>query len=830
MVKVQQPIEGLYGTVTAGDAFGELEKVLGNIPDRYKHDYAGEQSRTHGDLTELLMSRASPVVTQQVTGLLLKTYVSPITTFLMPIRQLGPYESINFKWMEINFDQGLAPQIETEGLARLYTHNKTRRGARLVRRGVAVKVEEGFFLTPEGREEWGQQIEQLATIIQRTNEYDAFINLLQTPLRDSPQANRLGGAFNHVYGAQSGMSRYDRLILQRDWYSIVNKAEDSKGFNNLVGLMKTVMTRNGVDPNAIVVPPNLVSVFFGASNDLWSYSDAGPSSAQNRAMADELPTDGFRSKEIQGLRVVDTYVQRSTVGGYEGAGDLLTVPTQIGEWYPMSTNDFLVDEELICNFKGKMRDIKIFNEDQSRFVPVSFESAIENCLRWDKYGNPDVVEHQKCGDDIFVNEDDGTVARFWYQVRPKWWGKDNTFTTAERVAKSLAGCHATTDWHEDRLQKFINTSFDDQNQPKPQAPEKLPKSDGSFVDKNDPNTIQDYKDALEAINKTFEDVYTNLEKKFRANLNDASEFNNVVKGAKEFYLGTKKFKEAFTDSGLSDSEAGLWDTALNLMNCSERLFMIFFLCSPINKNTLVKMHRMNVYLPFDFVLARPYMTYNTSSAIMMLAGRETGEIVVGQQRFQMTSNIADRTLYGNFFYYGRAIVYKDRNVLVAPNIFIQDYVKGNNTTFIQKSDLNEIKEVSGIQNSSHSILAIMTMAGDDVTSSNIIDIRGRNPDLQLPGKRSNDPHYATHGYYTNLFQLDPRALSDPSDDYQDYEDLNVQSNSICFLGHTKNYKGEVLYQNTGHLGPHTYDGVNLSRKPGYYAAVRNGAATGQGPF
>ena len=140
----------LYGK-DPGYAIGELEKVLGKLPDRVKHDYMGEQSRTHGDLTELLLSRASPVVTDQVTGLLLKTYVSPITTFLMQIRQLGPYESINFKWMEINFDQGLAPQVEVEGLARLYTHNKTRRGARAVRRGVAVKVEEGFFLTPEGR-------------------------------------------------------------------------------------------------------------------------------------------------------------------------------------------------------------------------------------------------------------------------------------------------------------------------------------------------------------------------------------------------------------------------------------------------------------------------------------------------------------------------------------------------------------------------------------------------------------------------------------------------------------------------------------------------------
>lgn len=802
-----------------GYAIGELEKVLGVLPDRVKHDYMGEQSRTHGDLTELLLSRASPVVTDQVTGLLLKTYVSPITTFLMPIRQLGPYESINFKWMEINFDQGLAPQVEVEGLARLYTHNKTRRGARAVRRGVAVKVEEGFFLSPEGRKEWGMQIEQLATIIQRTNEYDAFVTLLQTPLREHVHANDLGGAYNHIYGARPGMTRYDRLLMNRDWFSIVNKAEDSKGFGNMVAQLRTVMKKQGVEPNALVVPPNLMSVYFGTSDDLWNYSSAGPKVDANRAMAEDIgPDNGFRTQTFQGLRVVDTYVQRSTVGGYEEAGDLLTVPKQIGEFYPMSTNDLLVEESEIHNFRGKKRDIRIFNEDQSRIVPVAFEDAIHNCLRWksENDGSLDDELHKNAGagGDIFMTAKG--LADTWAVVEDDWWGEGKSFTAAKRVAQSILakfGPEMTAKLNND-VAKFKTTYVVgglDINIPA-DAPTSIRGADGNAKARGDG---QAYIDALNAYAETF---WARIQL-----VTDRVTKNNPGKAHPKSADDFKKFiaNDFKADIALG-ANTQVWDSVMLGMTDSEKVALFAFLSSPIHRDNLKAMHRADIYLPFDFVLARPYMTYNVSSAIMMLAGRETGEIVVGQQRFQMTSNIGDRTLYANYFYYGKAIVYKDRNVLIAPDVFIQDYVKGTNTSFITADDIQTIHDHSGLHEQTNSILAILTKAGDKTSTVNVMDIRGKNSDLDIPEYSGNKLHYSTSKYYDSLLQLNPRALQDPAADYSDYEDLNMGSNSVCFLGHTEDYKGEVLHQNTGHLGQHTYNGVNLSRKPGHYAAIRNG--------
>ena len=73
----------------------------------------------------------------------------------------------------------------------------------------------------------------------------------------------------------------------------------------------------------------------------------------------------------------------------------------------------------------------------------------------------------------------------------------------------------------------------------------------------------------------------------------------------------------------------------------------------------------------------------------------------------------------------------------------------------------------------------------------------------------------------SLFNIESSALDDPVTQWQDYEEISIRANSICFLGHTETAAGEVIYRNTGHLGPVMYDGVQMSRKPGHYAPIRS---------
>ena len=814
------------GFYSMGSAIQNLEKVIGSIPDSIRKDFVHEQSRTHQDLTELLMNRASPVVTQIVTGLLLKTYVSPYTSLLLPIRQLLPYESLNVNWQEIHFDEGLANQVEVEGLARLYSHNKTKRGATAVRRGVAIKQESGFFMTPEGRELWSNQIKQLATIVQRTNDYDVMMTLLQTPMRHSHHANELGGPTN-VYGSRRSMNLLERLKLEVDYFGIVNKSEDSRGFTNLVTLLRTTMVKNGCNPDVIIVPPNMLGYYLVNSDDLWQYSSAGPSNQLNRKDAVDIGTQsGIRTQVLQGMKIVDTYVSRMTDGENESASDLMTLPKQIGEYYPMLTKDVL---EFDCSsfekFQSRNRQIRIFNEEQGRIVPIKYSECIKNCLRWDDsdVGNLNKVAHEdtRIHNDLFLynNGEQKDVAEQWIDMS----SENLTEESLDNVISSVVG-----KFEKQVIMEVCKNLDEIQLLTDNDVKATIYTNGVQNVYPTDKKNLVKYYEALNAkIGSLWSNIYNNFLSKFLGCC--ASDGNNNLQNIVKNYVYCEKknngktektfFHWVFDCDTKNKERRKRWLELLNHKNYAERLIGYTFLISNITRKNMLMMDHQNYYVPIDFILFRPWMTYNVSSTIVMKSGSETGETVIGDQKFELTSNISDRTLYGNYFYYGKAIVKKDRNVMVAPSVFIQNYIKGNNTTFVTEKQLSAIRDESGLIEDSRSILAIMTKVNDPVSDSNVIDIRGTREGLKPPNNK--ESFYATSDYYNALFNIDSTGLQDPLNDFNDYEDINIRANSICFLGHVENANGKIIHKNTGHLGPNVYDGVHLSRTPGRYSTIRN---------
>lgn len=714
-----------------------LEKVIGRIPDHIKYDFMQNQSRTFGDLTELLLSRSTPVITQQVTGLLEKAYVSPYTQFLLPIRQLGPYESINVKWTEVNFNPGLAPQVEVLGVGRYFTHNKTRRGARAVRRGAAVKIESGFFMTPEGREEWRMQIEQLVTVIQNTNEYDVLLTLLQTPMRKDRHANQMNGPYNQVYGVNYDLSFEQRFELERDMAFIVNKTPDSRGFRSLVTNLRTVMARNDVEPDAMVVPPYMLGYYFTTKDDLWQYSSAGPAVTANRNMAADIGgNSAYRSMTIQGLKLVDTYIYRSVKGTRESVCDLLTAPYQIGEYYPMEIDMVHRDKKSFKTYTSKDRNLRIFNEDMSRLGTVYFTDAVRASHRFDEdiAGGPlDTGNHTGVTEDMFT--DGGNKVDNWGSMNQKYLSDDT-------------------------IKKVVITML---------------------------NSIS---------------------------IADPEDATQVGKAAKKLVKMVPSTLVTRQLDGVTYAKPGHFDDAN--FTLLEKVAAEIFLTGTVDMKNIEAMCDHDVFVPIDVILCRPWMTYNMSSVVVMKAGTETGETIIGQQDFQMSSNTQDRTLEASYMYYGKAIVRKSRNVVVAPRVFCQGYVSGNNLKYVTKSTLeNEINSRSGVFESDESILSLLVPVGGKVHDNNWIDIRGRNSNV------NNKVFHQSSEYYTKLLKIDDLEISSPTEEFIDYEDMTFAANVLCWLGHFE-YGPDFKYvnHNMGHLGPNTYDQCNHSRKEGVFAPVK----------
>lgn len=739
-----------------------LEQVIGRIPDHLKYDFMHNQARTFGDLTELLLSRATPIITQQVTGLLEKAYVSPYTQFLLPIRQLGPYESINVKWTEVNFNPGLAPQVEVLGVGRYFTHNKTRRGARAVRRGAAVKIESGFFMTPEGRDEWRMQIEQLVTVIQNTNEYDVLLTLLQTPMRKDRHANQMNGPYNQVYGVNYELTFEQRFELERDMFAIVNKTPDSRGFNSLVTNLRTVMARNDVEPDAMVVPPYMLGYYFTTKDDLWQYQSAGPAVTANRAMAADIGgSSAFRAQTIQGLRLVDTYIYRAVKGARESVCDLLTAPCQIGEFYPLEIDMIHRDKKSFKSYSSKDRNARIFNEDHSRMANVYFMDGVRHSHRFEinedgkAVGSGELLNnYDGVMNDMFINRG-SDVCQVWGDMELEYLDID----TIHKVVITMLNSFSQAE--QDEFNKATGAKYDSKFTTK--------------ISKMCPDSTVTYVPGKVPVVK-----YTR---------SDAS-----VQKAKH-------------DDGLFGDDR----TAL------EKVLAAVFLSAKINLKNMEAMHDSDVFIPVDIILTRPWMTYNMSSVVVMKAGTETGETIIGQQDFQMSSNTQDRTLEASYMYYGKAIVRKSRNVVVAPRVFCQGYVSGNNLKYLSEATLdNEVRQRSGVFESDESILALMVPVGSKVRENNWIDIRGINANV------SGRVFHKSSEYYTNLLGLDDLELATPTEEFIDYEDMTFAANTLCWLGHIEyGPKLEYVNLNMGHLGPNTYDQCDHSRKEGVFAPIRS---------
>lgn len=754
-------------------AISNLEMVLGRLPDQHNYDYTGNQARTFGDLTELLIERAPRVIKRQVTGLLEKSYVSPYTTYLLPIRQLGAFESLNITWTEMHFNPGFADQVEVLGLGRYFTHNKTRRGASAVRRGAAVKIESGFFMTPEGREEWALQIEQLATIIQETNEYDVLLTLLQVPMRQEIHAQDMNGPYNHMfYGARPDMSFSERLELMRDMFSIVNKTPDSKGFNGMVTNLRTIMERNGARPDTIIVPPYMVGHFYYTKPDLWEHMSAGPAAAQNREIATDIGGNGpFRSQTIQGLRIVDTHVYRPVKGARTSANDLLTVPVQIGEYYPMCIDMVYRDSKSFEKYRSSARDVEIFNEDQSRMVPVYFLDAVENSFRWEidkNSGKPngklDQEAHSGLSSDMFVNG--ANLVNTWGDMLVSYLPDE----ALERMASSVKGNHFTADeW------KQISIELGDD-------------ASGN----------------------------TDLVKSFKATLGDlfgSVPDTDIIDHVKDTNPDTSGVGSTAA-AGTSPDRSGIFKAGKNR---AAKWVIAHFLNTKIDLDSIKKLHESDVFVPINVVLARPWMTYYASSVIIMKAGVDTGETVIKDQDFQMSANTQTRELEASMVYYGKAIVRNSRNVLVAPHVFIQSYIRGNNTEWVKHSDLSKINEDSGLlDGSGNSLISMIIPYGSKVHTHNWIDYRGKNPNVP------DEEFHESSEFYTALFSVTEGELFNPSETFIDYEAQTFPMNSICWSGHInygEGFKRHALCQ--GHLGSNTYDQINLSRKEGHYAPIHS---------
>lgn len=170
---------GTYTGVGQEPSIQDYEAVFGPAARDIKQDPERNRRRQRLHLPDVLKG-PNPWLTDRVDGLITDTSNSPFTSAILPYKHIENVDG-KIKWNVWSFDEGMASRVPYESSARVLTQTKRSFAGYTVRQGLAISMEANFMMTPQGRENFKNQLTQVVGSIQQTNDLDVHIALLMAP-------------------------------------------------------------------------------------------------------------------------------------------------------------------------------------------------------------------------------------------------------------------------------------------------------------------------------------------------------------------------------------------------------------------------------------------------------------------------------------------------------------------------------------------------------------------------------------------------------------------------------------------------------------------------
>ena len=233
------------------------------------------------------------------------------------------------------------------------------------------------------------------------------------------------------------------------------------------------------------------------------------------------------------------------------------------------------------------------------------------------------------------------------------------------------------------------------------------------------------------------------------------------------------------------------------------------------------------------VLARPFIEHLMHSAILCVAGRDTGATLFGPADMQLSANTQVKTIEGHYTGHFKSVVTKPQNVYVMRDIACAGYVAGCNTQFFAKKNdgsfsldeaqnniMRRLSFADDVGASYASMLAFPCMAGqfesghlDTVMSVTTrllpweVTSAGGGMHKSFPGGEEMFKEYSnTLGLSSIHFGEDMKAAEN-----MEFISQGSTNNATCFLGPHRRYDPFTkafysLEPGQGHFGPDAIPG------------------------
>ena len=168
-----------YNGASSEPTIQDYENIFGPSARDIKTDL--QRFKRHGrwHLPDVLKG-PNPWLTDRVDGLITDATNSPFTTRILPYLYKEDPDG-KFTWNVWQFDEGMASRVPYESAARTLTQSKREFSGYMVRHGMAIVLEHNFMMSPKGRENFKNQLNQLIGSIQYSNDFDVHMALVLAP-------------------------------------------------------------------------------------------------------------------------------------------------------------------------------------------------------------------------------------------------------------------------------------------------------------------------------------------------------------------------------------------------------------------------------------------------------------------------------------------------------------------------------------------------------------------------------------------------------------------------------------------------------------------------
>lgn len=249
-------------------------------------------------------------------------------------------------------------------------------------------------------------------------------------------------------------------------------------------------------------------------------------------------------------------------------------------------------------------------------------------------------------------------------------------------------------------------------------------------------------------------------------------------------------------------------------------FVSAFCEKEICRQELLFRAKHNLYIPFNFLLLRPWQSMQSGSAITLLGGMDTGFVGIGNKDAKCGFGVTSKIWKFHYTFNEQAVITTPLNVLNMDDMFMTRYLEGRGKEFYDHELLDQFA-AGGYKLHPGRADIICHMVSQTWEPVDVFDIRGKfTMDGNSKLDNDNETCYENAKILSHVLQLN---------DYRDAPLGNVNSK---FLNTTVHKDMTILYNpvarkfnyyvlNCGHLGKNIYEGMREDMENGKVILEQN---------